>query len=51
MHPVNDGMTDVGLQFFGEIAKYPHLNNGHEASTFQKPALAGNNSERTIEFV
>jgi hypothetical protein len=51
MHPVNNGMADLRLQFADKAIKGTHLENGHETQSLQNPALAGNDVERVVKDV
>ena len=49
MHLVHHCMTDLRLQLADKAIKDAHLDNGHKAQSFQKPALPGNSVECLIE--
>ena len=51
IHLVENGMGNVSLQFADKIMKDAHLDNGHKAQAFQKPALAGSSIKRLVEDV
>ena len=51
IHSVNNGMTDLRLQFPDKPIEYAHLDNGHEAQVLQKPALAGDDIKGLVERV
>ena len=49
MHPVNDSMTDLGLQFADKAVKGTHGHNRHQAQLFQPSVVAGDRVKRPVE--